>query len=150
MTALEIAISKLKQLPQQQRSEVIDFIEFLEFKIRKLSQIDNSNLTKPSQISFAEATKDFIGCLDSNLEDLSHNPEYMQGFGNNAKQDKQQSVSEVLRKQRFALSLSQLPSVSDEEQKDIEEHLGLPSDYDRADFVNMTDWVRNGTRDAIA
>jgi hypothetical protein len=81
MTALEIAISKLKQLPQQQRSEVIDFIEFLEFKIRKLSQIDNSNLTKPSQISFAEETKDFIGCLDSNLENLSHNPEYMRGFG---------------------------------------------------------------------
>lgn len=81
MTALEIAISKLKQLPPQQRSEVIDFIEFLEFKIGKLSQNDNSNTTKQSQISFAEATKNFIGCLDSNLEDLSHNPDYMQGFG---------------------------------------------------------------------
>jgi hypothetical protein len=81
MTALEIAISKLKQLPPQQRSEVIDFIEFLEFKIGKLSQINNSNPAKPSQISFAEATKDFIGCLDSDLEDLSYNPDYMQGFG---------------------------------------------------------------------
>ena len=81
MTALEIAISKLKQLPPQQRSEVIDFIEFLEFKIGNLSQNDNSNPIKPSQISFAEATKDFIGCLDSNLEDLSYNPKYMEGFG---------------------------------------------------------------------
>ena len=81
MTALDIAISKLKQLPPQQRSEVIDFIEFLEFKIGKLSQNDNITSNKPSQISFAEATKDFIGCLDSNLEDLSHNPDYMQGFG---------------------------------------------------------------------
>ena len=68
-----------------------------------------------------------------------------QGFSGTFEQGNQQSVSEVLRKQRFALSLSQLPSVSDEEQKDIEEHFGLPSDYDRADFVNMTDWVRNGT-----
>jgi hypothetical protein len=81
MTALEIAISKLKQLPPQQRSEVIDFIEFLEFRIGKLNQIDNSNPIKPSQISFAEATKNFIGCLNSDLEDLSHNPDYMQGFG---------------------------------------------------------------------
>ena len=81
MTALEIAISKLKQLPPQQHSEVIDFIEFLEFKISKLSQNDNSNPIKPSQISFAEATKNFIGCLNSDLEDLSHNPDYMWGFG---------------------------------------------------------------------
>ena len=68
-----------------------------------------------------------------------------QGFKGTVGQGKKQSASEILRKQRFALSLSQLPCVSDEEQKDIEEHFGLPSDYDRADFVNMTDWVRNGT-----
>ena len=68
-----------------------------------------------------------------------------QGLKGNFEQGKQQSASEILRKQRFALSLSQLPCVSDEEQKDIEEHFGSPSDYDRADFVNMTDWVRNGT-----
>jgi len=81
MTTLEIAISKLKQLPLQQRSEVINFIEFLEFKIGKLNQNDSITLTQPSQIPFTEATKDFIGCLDSNLEDLSHNPDHMQGFG---------------------------------------------------------------------
>lgn len=68
-----------------------------------------------------------------------------QGFKGTFEQGKQQSASEILRKQRFALSLSQLPCVSDEEQKDIEEHSGSPFDYDRADFVNMTDWVRNGT-----
>jgi hypothetical protein len=43
----------------------------------------------------------------------------------------------------FSLFLSQLPYVSDEEQKDIEEHFGSPSDYDTADFVDMTDWVKN-------
>lgn len=43
--------------------------------------------------------------------------------------------------ERFALLLSQLPYVSDEEQADIEKHFGSPSDYDRADYVDATDWV---------
>jgi uncharacterized protein (DUF433 family) len=52
-------------------------------------------------------------------------------------------LQKISRKEKFSLSLSHLPYVSDEEQKDIEEHFGSPSDYDRADFVNMTDWVKN-------
>jgi uncharacterized protein (DUF433 family) len=55
----------------------------------------------------------------------------------------QEILQKISRKKKFALSLSQLPYVSDEEQKDIEEHFGSPSDYDRADFVDMTDWVKN-------
>jgi hypothetical protein len=31
--------------------------------------------------SFAEAAHEFIGCLDSDIEDLSHNPQYLEGFG---------------------------------------------------------------------
>ena len=52
-------------------------------------------------------------------------------------------LQKISRKEKFSLLLSQLPYVSDEEQKDIEEHFGSPSDYDRADFVDMTDWVKN-------
>jgi len=79
MTTLDIAIAKIKQLPDTQRNEVIKFIEFLEFKENKTSYI--SEQTEVKEISFAEIAKDFIGCLDSNLEDLSHNPKYMEGFG---------------------------------------------------------------------
>lgn len=32
-------------------------------------------------VSFAELAHEFMGCLDSDLEDLSYNPDYMQGFG---------------------------------------------------------------------
>ena len=45
-----------------------------------------------------------------------------------------ESVREVLREEMLY--------VSDEEQADIEEHFGLPSDYDRDELVDMTDWVR--------
>ena len=29
--------------------------------------------------------------------------------------------------------------------QEIQEQFGSPSDYDKDDFVNMTDWVRHGT-----
>ncbi len=54
-------------------------------------------------------------------------------------------INENEQKQKFALFLSQIPYVSDEEQADIEKHFGLPSDYDRDEFVDMTAWVRNET-----
>ncbi len=81
MTTLEIAIAKIKKLPVEQRNEVIKFIEFLEFKIGKISHIQEELETDEKEVSFTEAAKEFIGCLDSNLEDLSYNPKYMEGFG---------------------------------------------------------------------
>lgn len=36
------------------------------------SHPDSTVQLKQAEISFAEATQEFIGCLDSNLEDLSH------------------------------------------------------------------------------
>lgn len=71
MTTLEIAIAKIKKLPTEQRNEVIRFIEFLEFKVGKPSGNQEQIETDKKELSFAEVAKDFIGCLDSNLEDLS-------------------------------------------------------------------------------
>jgi len=81
MTTLEIAIAKIKRLPIEQQNEVIEFIELLEFKIGKISQIQEQIETDNKEVSFTEAAQEFIGCLDSNLEDLSYNPKYMESFG---------------------------------------------------------------------
>ncbi len=81
MTTLEIAMAKIKKLPIEQRNEVIKFVEFLEFKIGKISNIQEQIEPEEKEVSFSEAAKEFIGCLDSNLEDLSYNPKYMEGFG---------------------------------------------------------------------
>jgi hypothetical protein len=81
MTTLEIAIAKIKKLPAEQRNEVIKFVEFLEFKIGKVSHSQAQVKLDEKEVSFTEAAKEFIGCLDSNLEDLSYNPKYMEGFG---------------------------------------------------------------------
>jgi hypothetical protein len=53
---------------------------------------------------------------------------------------------EVLKKERLALCLALIPRVSDKEMQEIQEQFGSPSDYDQDDFINMTDWVRNGTK----
>ncbi len=81
--ALENAIAKIKQLPTEEQKQVIRFVEFLEFTTGRMSlslqQIEKT--TEPKEISFAEAAKDWIGCLDGLPPDLSTNKAYMEGFG---------------------------------------------------------------------
>ena len=57
-----------------------------------------------------------------------------------------ETMLEVLKKERLALSLALIPRVSDKEMQEIQEQFGSPSDYDQDEFINMTDWVRNGTK----
>lgn len=79
MLTLKMAIQKIQQLPPEQRDKVFEFIESLE---SQSNQADPAQLQKePEEKSFAEATHEFIGCLDSDIEDLSHNSQHLEGFG---------------------------------------------------------------------
>ncbi len=73
MLTLEIAIQKIQQLPPEQWQKVLEFIEFLEYQ--SIHQQKAPKTIETPEVSFAEAAKEFIGCLDSDLEDLSHNPQ---------------------------------------------------------------------------
>jgi hypothetical protein len=55
-----------------------------------------------------------------------------------------ESLREVLREERLNLCQLLMPFVSDDEQADIEASLGSPNDYDEADFIDLTNWVRHG------
>jgi hypothetical protein len=79
MLTLEMAIQKIQQLPPEQQRKAIAFIEKLEFQSNQGANPQISQ--EPKKISFAEAAREFIGCLDSEIEDLSHNPKYLEGFG---------------------------------------------------------------------
>ena len=81
MMTLEIAIDKIKKLSPPQREEVIKFVEFLEFKTEKIDVIKEEIESPEKELSFIEVAQEFIGCLDSDLEDLSYNPKYLEGFG---------------------------------------------------------------------
>ncbi len=79
MLTLEMAIQKIQHFPPNQLEKIFEYIEFLEFKANKktFEPID----TKSQKISFTQAAQEFVGCLDSDLEDLSHNSQYLKGFG---------------------------------------------------------------------
>lgn len=69
MLTLESAIEKIKQLSPEQQKQVFQLIEYLEKK------------PEQQEKSFVEVAHEFIGCLDSDIEDLSYNPKYLEGLG---------------------------------------------------------------------
>ncbi|MCL5990834.1 MAG: hypothetical protein M1419_01870 [Bacteroidetes bacterium] len=50
---------------------------------------------------------------------------------------------EIIREERIKFYDTIIPTVSDEEMKDIEKRYGSSSKYKKEDFVDMTDWVMN-------
>ncbi len=55
------------------------------------------------------------------------------------------SLREVLREERLKLCQVLIPYVSDKEMEEIQAKLGSPADHKDTEFINMTDWVKNGT-----
>ncbi|TRT84616.1 MAG: hypothetical protein EWV82_08200 [Microcystis aeruginosa Ma_AC_P_19900807_S299] len=78
-THSQTILEKLNALTPQQQQEVIDFIEFLQFKAEK------KELTEEKTISFYEAAKEYIGCVDGGPGDLATNKDYLRGIGSKAK-----------------------------------------------------------------
>lgn len=56
------------------------------------------------------------------------------------------SLREVLREERLKLCQVLIPYVSDKEMQEIQAKLGSPANYKDTEFINMTDWVKHGTR----
>ncbi|MDJ1184159.1 hypothetical protein [Roseofilum casamattae] len=81
MLTLESAIAKIYQLPLEQQNQVIELIELLEVQATQSSDETLHTVPNKPSISFVEATQEFMGCLDSDIEDLSHNPKYLDRFG---------------------------------------------------------------------
>lgn len=55
-----------------------------------------------------------------------------------------ESVREVLREERLLLCNALIPSISDEEQEEIEAEFGSPSDYQTDEVIDLTNWVKYG------
>ncbi|MEH2379846.1 MAG: hypothetical protein V7K27_13330 [Nostoc sp.] len=76
----QIVIDEFKKLSPEKQEEVIDFIQFLQFKeMQKEEKIEDKEEEK--QVSFLEAAKEFIGCIDGGPGDLATNKKYLEGFG---------------------------------------------------------------------
>jgi hypothetical protein len=55
-----------------------------------------------------------------------------------------ESLREVLREERLHLCKLLMPFVSDEEQAEIEAQVGFLKDFDAAETIDLTDWVKHG------
>ncbi len=73
-------IAALQMLSSTEQQEVLDFAEFLKSKQERAANQQNEQSAQPG-MSFLEAARDYIGCLDGGPPDLSTNKAYMEGFG---------------------------------------------------------------------
>jgi len=76
----QIVIDGFKKLSPEKQEEVIDFIQFLQYKeMQKQETLEDTG--KEKQVSFLEAAKEFIGCIDAGHGDLATNKKYLEGYG---------------------------------------------------------------------
>lgn len=61
------------------------------------------------------------------------------------KQLLKETIREVIREERLALSIILTPYASDKESQEIQTKFGYPSQYDKKDFIDITDWVNHET-----
>ncbi|CCQ51787.1 hypothetical protein CWATWH8502_4127 [Crocosphaera watsonii WH 8502] len=47
-----------------------------------------------------------------------------------------------MREERLLLCNMLMPYVSDQEQKELDQELGKPQDYENEELIDMTDWVK--------
>jgi hypothetical protein len=71
-------IETLQTLSPTEQQEVLDFAEFLK---SRQSQQQSLSQEQEQPMSVLEAAGDLIGSLQGGPPDLSYNPKYMEGFG---------------------------------------------------------------------
>ena len=53
-----------------------------------------------------------------------------------------ESVREVLQEERLLLCQSLLPYISEQEQSEVEQQLGSPTNFEAEELIDMTHWVK--------
>ncbi len=69
-------LERLQTLSPQQQQSVLDFINFLQSQNQKIKY----PTVEDKPISAYEAAKEWVGCVDSGIGDLSYNKKYLQGY----------------------------------------------------------------------
>jgi hypothetical protein len=53
------------------------------------------------------------------------------------------SIREVLQEERLSLFLALIPFVNEKEMQEIESKFPSPKEYNRDEFIDMTEWVKS-------
>jgi hypothetical protein len=68
-----ILLDKFRNLTPEQQQTILDFVEFMDSKKTKLPE--------DRETSAYDLAKEWAGCVESKIGDLSTNKKYLQGFG---------------------------------------------------------------------
>lgn len=77
MTIAHLITEKLNTLPSEKQQEVLDFVEFLQSKVTMRNGSESGN----EENSALVAAQKWAGCIEGGSDDLSTNPQYMEGYG---------------------------------------------------------------------
>jgi hypothetical protein len=80
ITRKQSILEQMQTLTPQQEQQVLDFIEFLKYQSNK-TEIKKTEPEQVEPISFYEAAKEFIGCVEGGPGDLATNKDYLRGIG---------------------------------------------------------------------
>ncbi len=64
LTLEQTLLEQFRTLTPQQQQEVITFMEFLQFKVNHQEKPDHPTEETNQTLSFLEAAKEFIGCVE--------------------------------------------------------------------------------------
>jgi len=68
-------LDKFRNLSIEQQQTIIEFVEFMNSKKSKPQSTENQ------EVSAYDLAKEWAGCVESGIGDLSTNKKYLQGFG---------------------------------------------------------------------
>jgi hypothetical protein len=57
-----------------------------------------------------------------------------------------ETMREVLQEERLRLCQILVPYISDHEQREMEAEFGVPSEYADDELIDLTDWVKYGSK----
>jgi hypothetical protein len=66
-------LDKFRNLTIEQQQTILDFVEFMDSKKPKSQE--------NQEVSAYDLAKEWVGCVESGIGDLSTNKKYLQGFG---------------------------------------------------------------------
>lgn len=68
-------LDKFRNLTIEQQQTIVEFVEFMDSKKSKPKSTENQ------AVSAYDLAKEWAGCVESGISDLSSNKKYLQGFG---------------------------------------------------------------------
>jgi len=133
-TTITTIVKMLESLPEEAQDRVVEHLrEYIDDLQDELKWDRSFQRTQPKRVVAAQRARQETAEGQTTALEIQDRKALIK-----------ESVREVLREERLLLCEVLVPSVSDEEQAELEADFGSPSDYDDNEPIDMTQWVKYG------